>query len=85
MKDTGKLLLAVMAGAAIGTAIGILFAPGKGEDTRKEIMDGADELANSFKEKLKETSDMIDELKEKIFEGTDISQNGGKTNGSKHA
>jgi gas vesicle protein len=69
MKDTGKVLLAVMAGAAIGTAIAILFAPAKGEETRKEILDAADELANKFKDKLNETSDAINDLKERIFEG----------------
>ncbi len=83
MKDSGKILLAVMAGAAIGAAIGILFAPGKGEDTRKEMMDAADDLASSFKEKLKETSDSINDLKERIFEGTEFSdtrKSNGQTN-----
>jgi gas vesicle protein len=80
MKDTGKILFAVMAGAAIGTAIAILFAPGKGEDTRKEIMDAADELANKFKDKLRDSTDAINDLKEKIFQGTDPADHFGNGN-----
>lgn len=74
MSGAGKLLLAVMAGAAIGAAIGILFAPKKGEETRRDMMDAADELASAFKDKLKETSDSINEIRERFFEGSDIAQ-----------
>lgn len=85
MKDSGKLLFAVVAGAAIGAAIGILFAPKKGEDTRKDLMDAADDLANNFKEKVKETSDAINDLKERIFEGSDMGFDTGKSNGEKYS
>jgi gas vesicle protein len=68
MKDSGKIVLAALAGAAIGTAIALLFAPAKGEDTRKDIMDAADELANKFKDKVRESTDAINDLKERIFQ-----------------
>lgn len=35
--NTGQTLLALLTGAAIGAGIGILYAPEKGEKTRKNI------------------------------------------------
>lgn len=52
----GKLL----AGVAIGTGLGVLFAPKKGEETRKELKEKMDELLNRVKELDK------DEVKETI-------------------
>lgn len=69
MKDTGKILFAVLAGAAVGAAIGLLFAPEKGSDTRKKIMDAADDLASNLKEK---GTDIVNDLKERIFEGQEF-------------
>ncbi len=35
--DTGKVLLGVLSGVAIGATLGILFAPDKGSSTRRKI------------------------------------------------
>ncbi len=57
---TGKALVGFIVGAAVGVAAGILFAPSKGADTRKEIKKKADEIG-------KEVSDQVgkkmDEMK----------------------
>jgi gas vesicle protein len=53
--NTGKLIGALLVGAAIGAALGILFAPGKGDDTRKKIFDKAKDLADDLTGKIKET------------------------------
>lgn len=45
-KGLGKLL----AGVAIGTGLGVLFAPKKGEETRKELKEKMDELLNRVKD-----------------------------------
>jgi len=40
-----NVLVAFLSGAVIGTAVGLLFAPEKGEDTRTKIADVKEELA----------------------------------------
>lgn len=49
---TGNVLLGVLAGAATGALLGVLFAPEKGSVTRKKIAtkggDYADELRTKF-------------------------------------
>src|SRR5687768_12159307 len=50
MSNNGKILWAVLAGAAVGAVAGILFAPAKGEDTRKRIGDQAKKLTDGVKD-----------------------------------
>ena len=65
---TGKVVLGTAAGLAIGAITGILFAPGKGLSTRKQILnkgeDYADEL-KSFTEKFKSTKKDVEALVDK--------------------
>ncbi|RVT79953.1 YtxH domain-containing protein [Flavobacterium sufflavum] len=50
--NVGNTLLAVVGGAAIGAALGILFAPDSGDKTRKKIKDGYKDLQKDLKSKL---------------------------------
>jgi gas vesicle protein len=49
MKSTGKVLLALGCGAAIGALLGVLFAPDKGSETRKKLSDTANDLTKKMK------------------------------------
>lgn len=56
---SGKALLGVMAGIAAGVALGMIFAPEKGEHTRKNITRKGEELANALNEKIEEKFDEL--------------------------
>jgi gas vesicle protein len=53
MEDSnGKLIGALLLGAAIGGVLGVLFAPDKGSETRKKLMAQGDDLTDALKEKF---------------------------------
>jgi len=63
MNTTGKFLLGILAGAATGAALGILFAPHKGSETRKRIA----KKTKNYKDELKNKyNDIVDEISEKF-------------------
>jgi gas vesicle protein len=59
--STGKVLLGVLAGAAAGAALGLLFAPAKGSMTRKRIARKGTDYAEDVKEMFGEYIDVIAE------------------------
>ena len=79
----GDSLLAFVAGAAAGLTLGLLFAPEKGEDTRRKIKETVGDAADSAKARARlarmelndlkaDLQDQAEDLKEdvrmKIFE-----------------
>jgi gas vesicle protein len=52
--DNGKIIAALLVGAVIGGALGILFAPAKGSETRKKLIGATGDLTDSLKEKFEE-------------------------------
>ena len=62
MKADSKVLLGLLAGAAIGAIAGILFAPDKGSETRKKIAKNTNEMGDTLKSSF---NDFVDSVKDK--------------------
>ncbi|ERI88553.1 hypothetical protein HMPREF1981_00486 [Bacteroides pyogenes F0041] len=59
-----SVLTAFLGGAAVGAALGILFAPEKGEDTRSRIVDIL--RKKGIKLNRNEMEDLVDEIAAEI-------------------
>ncbi len=66
--DSVKMIGALLLGAAIGGALGILFAPAKGSDTRKKILSKGNDLTDAMKEKFDDFLNDVNEKFEKVKE-----------------
>ncbi|UIR55898.1 YtxH domain-containing protein [Sphingobacterium sp. SRCM116780] len=66
MNDSSKVVVALLAGLAAGAALGILFAPDKGSDTRDKLNDSLADLGDAIRERAEEQFDQLNDLKEKI-------------------
>lgn len=65
MKNTSKILVAAVAGLAVGAILGVLFAPDKGSETRNKIVDRGKKLRDEFGRKIKEGKEKLKEEFEK--------------------
>lgn len=57
--STGKIVLGVLAGVAVGALVGVLFAPDKGCETRRKISKKSHDVAEDIKERF---SKIVDDL-----------------------
>lgn len=64
MNNTSKILVAAAAGAVAGAVLGILFAPAKGEETRKKLKEQGGNLANDLKGKFEKVKEKFEDFKE---------------------
>ena len=69
--STNKILGAVILGAAAGAVLGVLFEPEKGSDTRKKILDTANDLAEELKFKIEEGKELAGKLKNSIMNSSE--------------
>jgi len=63
----GEIVGAFLVGGLIGAALGILFAPSKGKDTREKLVDWMDENKEKAKEKLEHLEDEIKRRKDQLM------------------
>ena len=63
--NSGKIILGVLAGVAVGAAIGILFAPEQGAATRQKLSDKSKGYLDELEEKF---NDLISSMKNKFEE-----------------
>jgi len=68
MSDNSKVVVALLAGLAAGAALGILFAPEKGTETRDKLTESLKKLGDSIKETAANEIDNLVGLKDKMVD-----------------
>lgn len=68
MNDNSKVVIALLAGLAAGAALGLLFAPDKGSETRDKLSESLKNLGESIKETAANEIDNLVGLKDKILD-----------------
>lgn len=81
-QTSGDSILWLVAGAALGAGIAILFAPASGEETRKTIArktgEGRAALSGSGREMLERGREMFDRARQLTEEAADLFDKGRK-------
>lgn len=68
MSDNSKVVVALLAGLAAGAALGILFAPEKGTETRDKLSESLKQLGDSIRETAANEIDNLMGLKDKVVD-----------------
>lgn len=66
MNDNSKTVVALIAGLAAGAALGLLFAPDKGDETRDKVSQSLKELTDTIKDRAAGEIDALNSFKEKV-------------------
>lgn len=76
MKDNTKVVVALLVGLAAGAALGILFAPDKGNETRDKLAESLKNLGESIKETASKEIDNLMAYKDKVVDNFKSKING---------
>lgn len=71
MASGGDLFKGFLAGGLVGLAVGVLFAPKSGSDTRDELMTEGDDLLGKAKKELDKIKNELGDLRDKITDTID--------------
>lgn len=66
MNDNSKVVVALLAGLAAGAALGLLFAPEKGSDTRDKLSESLKDFGDSIKDRAADEINNLSSLKDKV-------------------
>jgi gas vesicle protein len=76
--STGKALLGLLAGVAVGATLGVLLAPDKGSSTRKKISKKGEDYVGELEGKFNDFVDTITKKYESIRKETSRMVENGK-------
>lgn len=71
MTNANKIMTALAAGVAIGGVLGILFAPDKGENTRRKIADNSKKFTDTIRDKVNEGKEKLSGIRNNVRERVD--------------
>ena len=75
MKISGSTFIGIIAAATAGVIIGMLIAPEKGEDLRKNLRDKAGDWAKKLEDLMAEGNEHVKSLKSSFDEGVNEIKN----------
>jgi gas vesicle protein len=72
MCKSGKLMFGFVSFFAAGAIVGMLYAPDKGERTRRRVVRRSKGLYSSVKDTIDESKDALQELQDRLKENLEI-------------
>ncbi len=66
MSDNSKIIVALLAGVAVGAAMGLLFAPESGKETRDRVGKALKDLGDTIKDLSDEGLDTLSDAVENV-------------------